>query len=47
MIKCWFVYYSDYSGFAVFHDELSAYKYAVEHSMSVAEIKDGDVMEQL
>lgn len=45
--QIWFVYHSDFSGFAVFLNELEAYKYAVEHSMSVANIKTGDVREQL
>jgi len=29
----WFVYYLDYSGFAVFPTEIEALRYAVRHSM--------------
>lgn len=29
----WLAYYSDWSGFAVFDNELEALRYAVEHQM--------------
>jgi hypothetical protein len=37
----WCAYYSDWSGMAVFDDELAALRYAVERSMSVKHVLFG------
>ncbi len=43
----WLAYYSDRSGMALFFNEIDALRYAVDSSMSVTELKEGDVFDQL
>lgn len=44
----WVAYYSDWSGFAVFTDELQAFRYAVAGTMQVAFVHFGkDIQEQV
>lgn len=44
---CWLAYYSDFSGMSVFFNEIDALRCAVDSSMSVIELKEGDVMDQI
>ena len=44
---CWLAYHSDYSGMSVYFNEIDALRCAVGSSMSVIELKEGDVMEQI
>lgn len=46
-IIVWFAYYSDWSGMAVFDNEVDALRHAVEHHMEVAGLHSGDVKEQI
>jgi len=38
----WITYYPDYSGMALFCDELNALRYAMEHSMQVKFVRHGE-----
>jgi hypothetical protein len=38
----WLAYYSDWSGMSVFKDEINALRFAVENSMLVMPLRDGD-----
>ena len=43
----WFCYHTDFSGFAIFDNELDALRYAVEKSMECQQVINGDIKEQL
>lgn len=43
----WFCWYDDFSGFAIFDNEMDALRYAVEHSMNCKQVVNGDLKEQL
>jgi hypothetical protein len=46
--QLWVVYYHDWSGFAVFDNELLALRYAVENGMAVKQVAYGmDIREQV
>jgi hypothetical protein len=38
----WLAFHSDFSGMAVFHNELDALRYALEHGMKVLPLDHGD-----
>lgn len=42
----WIAYHGDWSGFAIFDDELPCLRYAVDHHMAVAECPFGQVFPQ-
>lgn len=45
--RIWFAYFADFSGFAVFADEMEALRYAVENGMKVKTVETGkDLREQ-
>ena len=44
---CWLAYYSDWSGMAVFDNELDALRHAVGSSMEVIVLHAGDVRDQI
>lgn len=41
-----FCYHSDFSGIAIFDNELDALRYAVKHSMECKQVINGDLKEQ-
>ena len=41
MTEIWMAYYSDWSEFAIFDDELKCHRFAVEHSMQVHRVTEG------
>lgn len=43
----WFCYWLDFSGFAIFDNELDALRYAVENHMECKQVVNGDLKEQL
>ncbi len=40
--ECWVAYHSDYSGFVVFHSEITALRHAVENHMQVKRLESGE-----
>ena len=48
MNELWVAFYSDWSGFAIFTDEVKCLRYAVDHSMRVHKMAEGkDCKEQV
>lgn len=44
---CWMAYYTDWSGIAVFDNEIDCLRHAVTHHMEVIELAAGDVRDQI
>lgn len=44
---CWMAYYTDWSGIAVFNNEIDCLRHAVSNHMEVIELHAGDVNDQI
>lgn len=44
---CWMAYYTDWSGIAVFDNEIDCLRHAVANHMEVIELSAGDVRDQI